>query len=92
MPAPAPESLRRLAYGASALLASAYALYVVALKLARPAAGGPLGEVGEFLLVLACVSLFAVGLFADEHLRRHLRPARPLPTTPPADRPPKETR
>ena len=42
---------------------------MIALKLANRVVGGPLGEVGEFLLVLACVTMFAVGLFADEATR-----------------------
>ncbi|MBP6852598.1 MAG: hypothetical protein KA164_13405 [Rhodoferax sp.] len=33
--------------------------------LSRPL-GGPLGDVGEFLLVLFCVSAFAIGLFIEE--------------------------
>jgi hypothetical protein len=63
-------TLRRAAYRLSAVLALAYVGYVIALKLAHRVTGGPLGELGEFLLVLACVTAFAVGLFADETLRR----------------------
>jgi hypothetical protein len=58
--------LRRLAYQLSGLLALVYAAYVVVLKVLQRPTGGPLGEVGEFLLVLLCVTAFAVGLFADE--------------------------
>lgn len=69
---PTPASLHRLrtwAYRLSALLGLAYAIYVLAIKLAGHASGGPLGEVGEFFLVLAAVALFAIGLFADEASR-----------------------
>ena len=62
-------TLRRRAYQLSGLLALGYAGYVVVLKLMHRPTGGPLGEVGEFLLVLACVTAFAVGLFADESHR-----------------------
>ena len=68
-PSPAAR-LRRWAYRLSAVLAVVYVVYVLALKLANRVMGGPLGEVGEFLLVLACVTMFAVGLFADEATRR----------------------
>ena len=59
-------TLRRWAYRISAVLGLAYAVYVVVLKWSGTTTGGPLGDVGEFLLVLACVTLFSVGLFADE--------------------------
>ncbi len=61
--------LRRWSYRASALLALVYVVYVLALKWAHKVTGGPLGDVGEFGLVLACVTLFAIGLFADEASR-----------------------
>lgn len=64
-----PTTLRLWSYRLSGLLAAAYGLYVIALKLAHRPTGGPLGEVGEFLLVLACVAAFAIGLFADEASR-----------------------
>ncbi len=60
------QRLRQLAYRLAAALALVYAVYVVALKLAHRVTGGPLGELGEFALVLAAVTAFAVGLFADE--------------------------
>ena len=63
-------SLRRWAYRLSAALGLVYVVYVIALKFAHRVTGGPLGEVGEFLLVLACVVMFATGLFADEAARR----------------------
>ncbi len=63
-------SLRRWAYRLAISLAVGYAGYVVVLKLMRRVVGGPLGEVGEFLLVLAAVIAFAVGLFADENIRQ----------------------
>jgi hypothetical protein len=63
------DVLRRWAYRLSALLGVAYVIYVIALKAAQRVTGGPLGELGEFLLVLACVTAFAVGLFADEAAR-----------------------
>lgn len=76
-----PESvaarLRRWSYRLAALLGAAYVLYVIALKLSRRVTGGPLGEVGEFLLVLLAVTLFAVGLFADESMRRKSAPPSP---------------
>ncbi|WP_088285652.1 hypothetical protein [Ideonella sp. A 288] len=61
--------VRRWAYRVAAALAVVYAVYVIALKLAARVTGGPLGDIGEFLLVLACVTAFAVGLFADEAVR-----------------------
>jgi hypothetical protein len=42
---------------------------VLVLKVANRVTGGPLGEVGEFLLVLACITAFSIGLFADESQR-----------------------
>lgn len=68
-PSPA-LTLRRWAYRLAALLAGLYVVYVIGLKLAQRVTGGPLGEVGEFLLVLAAVTAFATGLFADEASRR----------------------
>lgn len=62
-------TLRRWAYRLAGALGGAYVVYVIALKAAHRVTGGPLGEVGEFLLVLACVTSFAVGLFADEAAR-----------------------
>lgn len=62
-------TLRRWAYRLAALLGTTYAVYVLVLKVANRVTGGPLGEVGEFLLVLACITAFSVGLFADEALR-----------------------
>lgn len=78
---PALLRTRRLAYRAAAVLALAYGVYVVGLELAARATGGPLGEVGEFALVLAAVTCFAVGLFADEAARaqRPPTPASPAP-------------
>lgn len=63
-------TVQRLAYRLAALLGLGYAIYVVVLKFMGRVMGGPLGEVGEFLLVLAAVTAFAVGLFADEASRR----------------------
>ncbi len=62
-------SLRRWAYRIAAGLAVVYVGYVLVLKVMNRPTGGPLGEVGEFLLVLASVTAFAIGLFADETLR-----------------------
>ncbi len=70
-------TIRRWAYRLSALLAGLYAVYVVGLKLAHRVTGGPLGEVGEFALVLAAVTAFAIGLFADEASRTPAAPAAP---------------
>lgn len=64
-----PPALRRAAYGLAAVLATVYVVYVVVLKLMHRVAGGPLGDLGEFLLVLACVTAFCIGLFADEAVR-----------------------
>jgi hypothetical protein len=72
------------AYQVSLVLALAYVAYVVALKLARLTTAGPLGDVGEFLLVLACVTAFCVGLFTDEAARAD--PHRQLP--PPSEEEP----
>lgn len=66
--------LRRWSYRLAAVLAGAYVLYVLALKAAQRVAGGPLGDIGEFALVLACVAVFAVGLFADEASRARHEP------------------
>ena len=63
--------LRLWAYRCSAALALVYAVYVLVLKMLHRVTGGPLGEVGEFLLVLACITAFVVGLFADEAARRN---------------------
>lgn len=66
--------LRSLAYRLSALLALAYAVYVMVLKAMNKVLGGPLGDLGEFLLVLAAVSVFVIGLFLDEALRNRQDP------------------
>lgn len=79
-------TLRRWSYRLSALLALVYVAYVLVLKLMQRVVGGPLGEVGEFLLVLVCVTLFSVGLFADEAARESAQPG-----TPPRHPPPEET-
>lgn len=63
-------TLRRWAYRLAALLAAVYVVYVLVLKVANRVSGGPLGEVGEFLLVLACITAFSIGLFADESQRQ----------------------
>lgn len=62
-------TLRRWCYRLAAVLGLSYVGYVVVMKLAHRVTTGPLGPVGEFVLVLASVTLFAVGLFADEALR-----------------------
>ena len=62
-------TLRRWSYALSALLGLAYVAYVVVTKLMPGASRGPLGELGEFLLVLASVTLLSIGLFADEAVR-----------------------
>ncbi len=77
-----PLTLRRYSYRLSAALGLAYGLYVVVTK-AMPGGGrGPLGELGEFLLVLAAVTSLSIGLFADEAVRDR-DPAMPAPGTPP---------
>lgn len=63
-------TLRRWSYRLSAVLGAAYVLYVVGMKLSHSLTAGPLGGLGEFLLVLASVTLLAIGLFADEASRR----------------------
>ncbi len=68
-------TLRRMAYRISAALGVVYGGYVLVLKILQRPTGGPLGEVGEFLLVLACVIAFSVGLFADEAARRESGPS-----------------
>ena len=62
-------TLRRWSYRLSALLGLVYAAYVVVTKLMPGASRGPLGELGEFLLVLVSVTLLSIGLFADEAVR-----------------------
>jgi hypothetical protein len=64
-----PVRLRRWSYRLAAALGVVYVVYVIALKMAHRVTGGPLGEVGEFLLVLCGVTAFAVGLFSDEAVR-----------------------
>ncbi len=65
-----PTTLRRSAYGLAGLFGAAYIIYVVTLKLSGRMISGPLGEVGEFCLVLVSVICFSIGLFADEVARR----------------------
>lgn len=64
-----PIPLRRWSYRLAAWLGVVYVVYVIGLKLAHRVTGGPLGDLGEFLLVLLGVTAFAVGLFADEAAR-----------------------
>ena len=76
-----PASLRRWSYRLASALGVVYVVYVIVLKMAHRVTGGPLGEVGEFLLVLCAVTAFAVGLFADESAREAAgRPPLPPPT------------
>lgn len=63
------ETLRRGAYRLSAVLAAAYVIYVLVLKFSNQTTSGPLGQLGEFALVLVSVTLFSIGLFADEVAR-----------------------
>ncbi len=63
-------TLRRWSYRLSAVLAAVYAVYVIVMKLSHSVTSGPLGGLGEFFLVLASVTLLAIGLFADEAIRR----------------------
>jgi len=65
-----PLTLRRWCYRLSAVLAAAYVIYVVVMKFSHSVTSGPLGGLGEFLLVLASVTLLSIGLFADEAVRR----------------------
>lgn len=69
-------SLRRWSYRVAAILGVVYVIYVLALKMAHRVTGGPLGELGEFLLVFCAVTAFAVGLFADEAVRAVHSPPR----------------
>ena len=62
-------TLRRWSYRFAAVLGSSYAGYVLVMKLRHQVTSGPLGGLGEFALVLAAVTLFAIGLFADEAIR-----------------------
>lgn len=71
-----PLTLRRWSYRLSAALGLAYALYVVVTKLMPGVSRGPLGELGEFLLVLAAVTLLSIGLFADEAVRHRDAPSK----------------
>lgn len=71
--------VRRCAYAIAAVIGTIYALYVVALKWSGSTSGGPLGDVGEFLLVLTAVVFFAIGLFVDEAYRGD-PPSRPPAT------------
>jgi hypothetical protein len=65
------HTLRKGAYWLSAVLAAAYVVYVLVLKFLNHTNAGPLGELGQFLLVLASVTVFSIGLFADEAARSH---------------------
>lgn len=67
-------TLRRWSYRLAAVLGFGYAGYVVVMKLSHRVTTGPLGPVGEFTLVLVAVTLFAVGLFADEAIRNGQAP------------------
>ncbi len=58
--------LRRTFQALALLLGLAYVGYVLFLKFSGRAIGGPLGDVGEFLLVLASVTAFGVALFIEE--------------------------
>lgn len=81
-------SLRRWAYRTSAVAALGYVGYVLALKFVlRRSTGGPLGEVGEFALVLLAVTLFCIGLFADEAMQRARGAAPGSPAPVPANAP-----
>ncbi len=62
-------TLRRWSYRFAAVLALAYVVYVVGMKWLLPTSDGPLGELGEFFLVLAAVTMLSIGLFADEAAR-----------------------
>jgi hypothetical protein len=63
-------TLRRWSYRLATVLALTYVAYVVGMKWLRPTSNGPLGELGEFFLVLAAVTALSIGLFADEAERR----------------------
>ncbi len=65
-----PITLRKNAYRLAGALAAAYVVYVLVLKFSDKMLMGPLGEVGEFCLVLASVTFFSIGLFADEVVRQ----------------------
>ncbi len=65
-----PITLRRHAYRLAGALAAAYVGYVLFVKFSDRMLIGPLGQFGEFCLVLASVTVFSVGLFADEVVRR----------------------
>ncbi len=78
-------TLRHWAYRLAVVLALLYVGYVLVSKVRNLPSGGPLGDVGEFLLVLASVTAFAIGLFADESARR------PPSLAPPIDHPEETT-
>lgn len=61
------DKSRRWFQALAVVLALVYAGYVLYLKFSRCCpTGGPLGNVGEFLLVLASVTAFGVSLFIAE--------------------------
>jgi len=65
-----PLTLRTNAYRLAGALAASYVGYVLVLKFSDRMLIGPLGQFGEFCLVLASVTVFSIGLFADEVVRR----------------------
>lgn len=71
-------AVRRSCHILAALLGLAYVGYVLFLKFTGRTLGGPLGDVGEFLLVLAAVTAFGIGLFVDEAQREREGLARQL--------------
>ncbi|MEO5735008.1 MAG: hypothetical protein ABIN96_05665 [Rubrivivax sp.] len=62
-------ALRRWSYRLALLLGLLYVTYVLTMKFSGRVLGGPLGDLGEFALVLLATVAFAVGLFADEASR-----------------------
>jgi hypothetical protein len=61
--------LRRACHTLALVLGLAYVAYVLYMKFSGRTISGPLGDVGEFLLVLAAVTAFGIGLFVDEAQR-----------------------
>jgi hypothetical protein len=71
------DKARRCSQALAIALALVYVGYVLYLKFSRCCAtGGPLGNVGEFLLVLTSVTAFGVSLFIAEAERERGREPR----------------
>ena len=65
---PPTNSLKKWAYamGAACLIVY-FATVLLGKAFAKPGASAPLGDVGEFLIVLAGMTCFVIGLLNEEH-------------------------